>query len=111
MGPQPKHHIKNITQSCIQIILAHQFCTKTTWRASRVARRNMVPNRLAGISHHQAPSANRILSVSSPPGELHPTARRLVLTVATATVLRPYRLAARSTPPGVVTSCQDITNF
>jgi len=46
----------NITSSYEEILLAHQLCTKTAWHASRVARRKLVLDRLAGISHRQAPS-------------------------------------------------------
>jgi len=57
IGPQPKHRIMNITESFVEILCVHQLYTKTARRASRVARRNLVPDPLAGISHHQAPSA------------------------------------------------------
>jgi len=79
-GPPAKalhheHHLKR----CRKPFLAHHYWTKIAWRASNAARRSLVPNRLAGITYCQAPSASRILTAPSPPGGLYPAARRLVV--------------------------------
>ena len=48
-----EHHLK----LCRKPFLVHYHWTKTALRTSHAARRNLVPDRLAGISHRQAPSA------------------------------------------------------
>jgi len=75
-------------------------------RTSDAARQNLAPDRLTGITHHQAPSANRIRTAPSSPGGHLPTTRRLALTVATATVFGLYRLATRPTPPDAIPVAQ-----
>ena len=68
-GPPAKashheHHLK----VCRKPFLSRHHWTKTAWRASHAARRNLGPDHLASITHRQAPSASRILTTLSPPG-------------------------------------------
>ncbi|QCD93556.1 hypothetical protein DEO72_LG5g1631 [Vigna unguiculata] len=93
--PCNKLHDDRQTHTDRKCFLAHNHLTKTAWRASHAARQNLGPDRLAGITHRQAPSANRIIIAPSPPGGLHPTARRLAVRHCLAYPSR----AARCQPP------------
>ena len=79
---------------------------QTAWRASRTAKRQ-APNRSlavpsplgAPISRRQAPNTFQAFCFTIPSSETNPTAMCPAHTVTTATVLRPYRLAASRQAP------------
>ena len=78
-GPPAKvsHHVPHL-KLCRKLFIVHYHWTKITWRASHAARRNLAPDRLAGITHRQTPRASSTLTVPPPPGGHHHTARLLV---------------------------------
>ena len=87
-------------------------------KASHAARRNLAPDRLAGITHRQAPRTtvpsqyrHRLADTTTPPSALPrrhrlahppPVARHPAPTVTIVTGFWHYRLAACLAPPGAI---------